>query len=106
MEEALNVLDEKGWHQGSSENEETGAVCAMQAVRRARYRLISRGQRAFKALIDCDDIMKQHIPEDWKPPLNSDESLALVAQYNDDPRTTLEDIKLLFKRSIEDTPNA
>jgi hypothetical protein len=85
--EALKVLDERGWHQGDLESED-GRVCAMGALGKVcpQYRLGS------------SDVL---FWVEHQFGLPDTERLTPLAAFNDDPATSEEDVRLLFKHAAE-----
>ena len=75
---ALEVLDERGWYQGGYQGPD-GSVCAEQALT-----LASDARSVFAAL----KRLRQLLPENL-----------FVHEFNDDPLTTEEDVRLLLKRA-------
>jgi hypothetical protein len=86
----LDYLDEFGWHKGGIENSETKEVCAVGAVVKT-----DPARHTFYCAVMA---LQAQLPEDFTP----DRSVVVhdVAQYNDLPSTTEEDIRLLFKKAI------
>ncbi|PRH79369.1 hypothetical protein C6N75_09805 [Streptomyces solincola] len=95
---ARNILETNGWHQGAYAANLGGraAVCALGALNMA-----STDVSAFT-----------HYDSDWVPMLSAQVRLAKAAglggfareripAWNDDPRTTAEDVLLAFKKAAE-----
>lgn len=86
---ALAVLDEYGWHQGDLGSNEEG-YCAVGAICAVAANTWEVGNAVEK--------LKSHLPEGVVAE-NGPWGKGAVATYNDDPSTTAEDIKLLFKQA-------
>lgn len=112
---ALEIIERDGWHQGQyfddreaedayyenrisygelkqlmEELARTAPVCSLGALARAQTGKASLRLRGD--LVDAKKLLKEQIPERW----------ANIAAWNDDKNTTLEDVKLAFKKAIED----
>lgn len=102
LEEAVKILDKRGWC-GLGAEGPGGTVCAMEAVRLvARHHLYPLKNAGFEHMQDATNLLEKHIPDDFVKTPDDVVPLHPVAQFNDHPSTTVEDVKLLFKRAIED----
>jgi hypothetical protein len=96
LHEAIKYLDTHGWTQGNFEDEH-GKVCAIGAFNRGSFcfnssltcsELVAARNRAYDAMVN-------NIPEDCSG----------IIGFNDNPSTTAEDVKLMFKKAIEEVEN-
>lgn len=97
LEQALVELDKRGWCQGVSVNDE-GHVCVLGSFDAAVGELwkatgnnrVVGGTYARIALHKIINNVRKY-----------DESLTSIANWNDDPARSVEDVKLAIKRAIE-----
>lgn len=84
-------LDMHGWHQGSLTDHETGAVCAMGALHKAKISLVGIStdgwQLAYTVAIKA---------------LREEIGTYTIPTWNDDPSRTVEDVKLALKFAAEE----
>lgn len=103
--QAIEVLEEKGWHKGSLVDHRTGSVCIVGAVNIALWGSVygvasSDGQYWYP--LDARRQKRAEALETLSKALGVPESSGL-ATWNDDWRTTYEDVVLLLKRAHETT---
>ncbi len=92
LELALDMIEKNGWCQGGSGMNDDGQICVEVALSYAR---VSLGRDGW---MEARKVVQSQVPERFRDHTNGYTSIAF---YNDAPSTSLEDIKLLFKRSIE-----
>lgn len=93
---ALDVLDERGWGQGQYEDKD-GRVCAYGALAYACGGHVHRNPNS--SMVFIDDVSMAY---DFAGTLASRLSgMGDLVLFNDDPHTTEEDVRLLFKEAAE-----
>jgi hypothetical protein len=91
LEKALDVLQEKGWHQKALHGP-NGEVCALGAMRDARIELFGPGRDDDNVVYNLAyaRLTRAISPEDWR-------NVVSIPRWNDDPNRTAEDVILAFK---------
>lgn len=84
--DAYNYMQKVGMHKGSARNDETGSVCAIRAC-------VEVEARATSIL---DKIAIEQYPDRVKA---NSVNLRPIAQLNDHPDTTLDDIRMVFEKA-------
>jgi hypothetical protein len=82
--EALRVLDERGWYQGEVEGPDGRGLCAVGALMEAAP------GHGWEASLWVERTFG----------LRETSGLVGLAAFNDDPSTTEEDVRLLFKHAV------
>lgn len=97
--EAIDQIQENGWTQGILYDVD-GSLCALGALQKAhgvRNAWIQGTDGFAKYLIDASKIAVEIKKE--RPDLEDEDAFATVWKFNDDPKTTREDILLMMKRA-------
>lgn len=110
LEKAVEVLDARDWCQGKFQAQD-GKVCAKGAIMVAvGYETDEYGQLRdtfdtwhgpmWQRRVDATRVLSLAVPEEIRQACIPKCECA-VAAYNDADTTTVEDVKLMFKRAIE-----
>ncbi len=89
LQDAVELIDQHGWCQGTGQDDD-GRFCVEGAVNQV---LIYERQYSDGLATASFHAIQINLPAPYTG--------GLPRYYNDDPSTSVEDIKLLFKRSIE-----
>ncbi len=98
LEKAIENIDHYGWQQGAFQRRD-GRLCAMGALRMA-YGTLHRSVEMTLNGTDYQNYSRDCIY--LKKAIGGEQYLEVgIAEFNDDGSTTVEDVKLMFKRAIE-----
>jgi hypothetical protein len=89
-EDALELLQQRGWCQGTGEDA-AGHICLARALGIAAERYQQKHGWEHYEYSVLDNI------------LDADDRPVIIAEHNDDPRTTFEDVALWLKQAAEQT---
>ena len=90
-EAVIAVIDRDGWYQGPPPGGADTRVCLMWAMSRATRE--SGRYDSARVIYELEERMR---------PLAQAAGFPSVVDFNDSPRTTLEDVKLMIKRACDD----
>lgn len=100
LTKAVEILDKKGWCQDQLINS-AGNVCAFGAINTVVVGTALNMYDLKAGQVDAvAEALYRHLPPDFEHLLQSPRGV--VVDYNNSARTTVEDIKDLFKRTIYD----
>ena len=98
LSKARDVLAERGWHQGDFATAPDGAVCAVGACSVAAYGMPTMIAETFG---DPDGETLLRLIRDVICDSQYADPMSTIAQWNDDPSRTYEDVVLALKQAEE-----